>query len=207
MKKICYSLIVLSYFLLGFLLVYYTKINPDYEGNLGLILSIVIVAIWLVTLILMLTNKSNHISNNKDIIEDWLGTIVFAPFILIIIIPAILFILIISIIDIFNNRIKNKCKVVLEKGFVLTKEKHDKRNVYLLSKENFIIKIREFDIYEISLDYGETYTNISKSPFISYDDKIEIENILYRYYSCDYRDKDLYDPTRGIIQILSKYFS
>ncbi len=207
MKKICYSLIVLSYFLLGFLLIYYTKINPEYEGNLGLILSIVIVAIWLITFILMVSNKNKHISNNKDVIEDWLGAIVVTPLIIIIIIPAILFILIISVIDVFNNRMKSKCKILLKKNFVLTKQKHNKKSVYLLTKGNFVIKIREFDIYEISLDYGVTYTNISKSPFISYDDKIEIENILYRYYSCDYRDKDMYDPTREIIQILSKYFA
>ena len=205
MKKICYSLIIFSYCLLGFLLIYYTKINPDYEGDLGLSLSVVILAIWLVAIILMLTNKNKHISNN-DVIEDWLCTIVVAPFIIIIIIPAILFILIISVIDVINNRIKNKCNALLKKGFVLTKEKHSKQTVYLLSKGNFIIKIREFDIYEISLDYGVTYSHISKSPFISYEDKIEVENIFHNYYSCDYRDKDIYDPTRQIIQILSKYF-
>lgn len=153
----------------------------------------------------MLTNKNKHISNS-DVIEDWLCTIVVTPFIIIIIIPAILFILIMSVIDVINNRIKNKCKALSKKGFVLTKEKHSKQTVYLLSKENFIIKIREFDIYEISLDYGVTYSKISKSPFISYEDKIEVENILHNYYSCDYRDKDIYDPTRQIIQILSKYF-
>ena len=37
--------------------------------------------------------------------------------------------------------------------------------------------------------------------------KIEVENIIYKYKSCDYRDKDIYEPTTKIIRILDKYFN
>ena len=38
MKKISYILLIISYFLLGFILIYFNLINPLYEGSLGLIL-------------------------------------------------------------------------------------------------------------------------------------------------------------------------
>lgn len=206
MKKVSYSLIILSYFLIGFILIYFNKINPDYEGNLGLVLSIVVIAIWLISSILLVTDKNKNIFYTKDKAEEWLRVIALAPIMTIVLPPAILFGLAAKIVGAIRNTMKNKCKILLKKNFVLTKEKCNKKTVYLLIKDNFVIRICEFDSYEISLDYGATYTEITKSHFISYDDRIEIENINYRYCSCDYRDKDIYEPTPKIIEILEKYF-
>lgn len=100
----------------------------------------------------------------------------------------------------------NKCKILLEKGFKLSKEKNNKKCTYKLVKDNFIIKISEFDLYQISIDNGATFDDIEKSLFISYEDRMETKNIIYNYKSCDYRDKDIYEPTTKIVCILSKYF-
>lgn len=206
MKKVCFSLIILSYFLIGFILIYFNKINPDHEGNLGLALSIVVIAIWLISLILLTPNKNKRIVNTKDKTEEWLRVIALAPIMTIVLTPAILFGIVAQIVGAIRNTMKNKCKILLKKNFVLTKEKHNKKIVYLLTKENFVIRICEFDCYEISLDYGATHTQITNSHFISYDDRIEIENIINKYSSCDYRDKDIYEPTSKIMKILEKYF-
>ena len=68
MKKICYLLLISSYLLLGFILIYFNLINPSYEGSLGLILSIIVITIWLVSGFIMLTNKNPVIK--KDKVED-----------------------------------------------------------------------------------------------------------------------------------------
>lgn len=93
----------------------------------------------------------------------------------------------------------------MAKGFVLTKEKKHKMPIYLLTKEDIVIKICEFDVYEISMDYGVTFTPINESTFVSYNDKTEIEDIINKYNSCDIRDRDIYDPTTKIIAIIEKY--
>lgn len=204
MKKICYLLLISSYLLLGFILIYFNLINPSYEGSLGLILSIIVVVIWLVAGFIILTNKNPVIK--KDKIEKYLRLIALAPVIVIGIIPLAIFTLVNLIIDSFRNRMSNKCKILLEKGFKLNKEKI-KKSTYKLVKDNFIVKISEFDLYQISVDKGITFDDIEKSLFISYEDRIEVENIIYKYKSCDYRDKDIYEPTTKIIHILDKYFN
>ena len=65
MKKICYLLLIISYFLLGFILIYFNLVNPSYEGNLGLILSIIVIVIWLVAGFIILTNKNPVIKKIK----------------------------------------------------------------------------------------------------------------------------------------------
>ena len=127
MKKTCYSLLLLSYFLLCFILIYFNKINPDYEGNLGLILSIVVIAIWLISSILLATDKNKHIVNSKDKAEEWLRVIALAPIMTIVLTPPILFGLAVEIVGAIRNTMKNKCKLLLEKNFVLTKEKSNKK--------------------------------------------------------------------------------
>lgn len=204
MKKISYVLLIISYFLLGFILIYFNLVNPSYEGNLGLILSIIVITIWLVAGFIILTNKNPIIK--KDKIEDCLRLIALAPAIVIVIIPIAIFTLVNLIIDSIRNRMSNKCKILLEKGFELSKEKNNKKCTYKLVKDNFIIKISEFDLYQISIDNGATFDDIEKSLFISYEDRMETKNIIYNYKSCDYRDKDIYEPTTKIVCILSKYF-
>ena len=101
---------------------------------------------------------------------------------------------------------KNKCKSLLEKGFVLLKDKKNKETVYLLVKEDCVIKICEFDTYEISLDGGVTFNKISQSNLISSEDKKEIDYRLWMYEACEYREKEDYEPTEIILEIVSKYF-
>ena len=121
MKKVCFSLIILSYFLIGFILIYFNKINPDHEGNLGLTLSIVVIAIWLISLILLTPNKNKRIVNTKDKTEEWLRVIALAPIMTIVLPPAILFEIVAQIVGAIRNTMKNKCKILLKKNFVLTK--------------------------------------------------------------------------------------
>lgn len=205
MKKISYILLIISYFLLGFILIYFNLINPSYEGSFGLILSIIVITIWLVAGFIILTNKNPVIK--KDKVEDCLRLIALAPVIVIDIIPIVIFTLVNLIIESFKNRMSHKCKILLEKGFVLSKEKNNKKYTYTLVKDHFIIKIREFDLYQISIDNGNKFEDIEKTLFISYKDRIEVENIIYKYKSCDYRDKDIYEPTTKIVHILAKYFT
>lgn len=205
MKKICYLLLIISYFLLGFILIYFNLINPSYEGSLGLILSIIVITIWLVAGFIILTNKNPVIK--KDKVEDCLRLIALAPVIVIVIIPIAIFTVVNLIMESLRNRMSNKCKILLEKGFELNKEKNNKKYTYKLVKNNFIIKISEFDSYQISIDNGSTFDDVEKSLFITYEDRIEVENIIYKYKSCDYRDKDIYEPTTKIIYILAKYFT
>ncbi|MBQ8206905.1 MAG: hypothetical protein IJZ77_05520 [Bacilli bacterium] len=205
MKKISYILLIISYFLLGFILIYFNLINPSYEGSLGLILSIIVITIWLVAGFIILTNKNPVIK--KDKIEDCLRLIALVPVIVIVIIPMSIFTLVNLIIESFRNRMSYKCKILLEQGFELSKEKNNKKYTYKLVKNNFIIKISEFESYQISIDNGSTFDDIEKSLFITYEDRIEVENIIYKYKSCDYRDKDIYEPTTKIVYILAKYFS
>lgn len=205
MKKICYLLLIISYFLLGFILIYFNLINPSYEGSLGLILSIIVITIWLVAGFIILTNKNSVIK--KDKVEDCLRLIALAPVIVIVIIPIAIFTVVNLIMESLRNRMSNKCKILLEKGFELNKEKNNKKYTYKLVKNNFIIKISEFDSYQISIDNGSTFDDVEKSLFITYEDRIEVENIIYKYKSCDYRDKDIYEPTTKIIYILAKYFT
>lgn len=89
MKKKCYLLLICSYLLLGFILIYFNLINPSYEGSLGLILSIIIIVIWLVAAFIILTSKNPVIK--KDKIEDCLRLIALAPVIVIVIIPIELY--------------------------------------------------------------------------------------------------------------------
>ena len=115
MKKISYILLIISYFLLGFILIYFNLINPLYEGSLGLILSIIVITIWLVAGFIILTNKNPVIK--KDRIEDCLRLIALAPVIVIVIIPIVIFTLVNLIIESFINRMSHKCKILLEKVF------------------------------------------------------------------------------------------
>ncbi len=164
MKKICYLLLIISYLLLGFILIYFNLINSSYEGSLGLISSIIVIVIWLVAGFIILTNKKPVIK--KDKIEDCLRLIALAPVIMIVIIPIVIFTIVNLIIELFRNRMSNKCKILLEKGFELNKEKNNKKYIYTLVKDNFIIKINEFDLYQISIDNGTTFDDIEKSLFI-----------------------------------------
>lgn len=205
MKKICYLSLISSYLLLGFILIYFNSINPSYEGSLGLILSIIVIVIWLAAGFIILTNKNQVIK--KDKVEDCLRLIALAPVIVIVIIPITIFALGNLIVESFRNRMSNKCKILLEKGFELSKEKNNKKYTFTLVKDNFIIKISEFDLYQISIDNGVTFDNIEKTLFIAYEDRMEVQNIICKYKSCDYRDKDIYEPTTKIIHILAKYFN
>lgn len=203
-KRICYIAIILSYLILGFFPIYFNKINPDYQGHLGLILSVIVIAIWLGAMFLLSANKHHTIEPDSKI-DNWLLGFVLAPFILILILPVALIYLVFYIIDAFKNRMKCKCKVLLSKGFALKKEMIEKKTYYLVKNE-IAIRIKEHSIYDISTNGGNTFIPIKDSTFVSYDDRVEIEHILYQYASCDYRDRDIYEPTVKIIEILGKYF-
>ena len=98
-----------------------------------------------------------------------------------------------------------KCKVLISKGYILKRRKQNKRSFVILSKNNFVIKFHEFDTYVISNDNGMNFVDLRESTLLSDDDRMVIANLIYKYESCDFRDKDIYEPTTKILTIVSKY--
>ncbi|MBR4950177.1 MAG: hypothetical protein IKZ25_05310 [Clostridia bacterium] len=139
----------------------------------------------------------------SDKLKKFLLYFASIPLIIIMIVPII----VLLIIDSYKNRMKKKSKALLSKGFTLTKEKQNKKTIYMLSKENIIIRICEYDFYEISIDHGLSFQSINESVLFSAADKMEFDRIIHEYKSCDYRDEDIYEPTVKIARIISNYFS
>ncbi len=204
-RLLCISMI-LSYIILSFILIYFNLIDPNYEGSLGLILSIVVILLWLVSVILFGVETKKNVFYKKNTLDDVLTVIALIPLIVILVIPFLILWLVLYIIDLIKNNIKIKCKILIEKGFALSKEKINGKQFYFLTKDNIVIRFHEFDLYEISLDNQTTFVDISELNLISHEDRMEIDNLIYKYKSCDYRDKDMYEPKDKIILIISKYF-
>jgi hypothetical protein len=134
-----------------------------------------------------------------------LSKIAFAP-LAVFLIPIFLFGLLYSFYQLLVSGMKKKSKPLLEKGFILTQKKQERKNVYFLEKENIVIRICEYDTYEISTDCGGVFTPIIENKLFSYDDRMKIDSIMREYKTCDYRDRDSFEPTGEIIRLIDKYF-
>ncbi len=71
-----------------------------------------------------------------------------------------------------------------------------------MSKENIIIKISEFDTYEISANGGNTFERVESSTVFSADQREEFRRNFSKFNGCDYRDKELYDPTVKLVEMI-----
>ena len=203
-KRILCILMIISYFLLAFLLIYSNVINPDYEGYLEVILTIAVVTIWIVCSFLFADVNNNSDQENKKI-DDILTYFALLPFYVLLVIPLLIGFLVFSIVNLIRNNMNQKCKVLISKGYILKRRKQNKRSFVILSKNNFVIKFHEFDTYVISNDNGMNFVDLRESTLLSDDDRMVIANLIYKYESCDFRDKDIYEPTTKILTIVSKY--
>ena len=203
-KRILCILMMISYFLLAFLLIYSNVINPDYEGYLEVILTIAVVTIWIVCSFLFADVNNNSDQENKKI-DDILTYFALLPFYVLLVIPLLIGFLVFSIVNLIRNNMNQKCKVLISKGYILKRRKQNKRSFVFLSKNNFVIKFHEFDTYVISNDNGMNFVDLRESTLLSDDDRMVIANLIYKYESCDFRDKDIYEPTTKILTIVSKY--
>lgn len=197
LKRIAYILLIISYFIVGFILIYVNRLSDNDNTNkliagFGII---ILVSMWLIAFFLL---SKDDVGQKEDKLTTILKVIAHLPLYLILfpicIIPAL--------IQIISDSFKNKVKPLLKNGFKLTEEKVEKKKIYYLSKENIVLKIREFDLYEISEDFGKGFILIEQSTFFSLDESGDFKECLFQYYSCDYRDKDFYDPTRKLVSIL-----
>ena len=203
-KRILCILMIISYFLLAFLLIYSNVINPDYEGYLEVILTIAVVTIWIVCSFLFADVNNNSDQENKKI-DDILTYFALLPFYVLLVIPLLIGFLVFSIVNLIRNNMNQKCKVLISKGYILKRRKQNKRSFVFLSKNNFVIKFHEFDTYVISNDNGMNFVDLRESTLLSDEDRMVIANLIYKYESCDFRDKDIYEPTTKILTIVSKY--
>ena len=203
-KRILCILMIISYFLLAFLLIYSNVINPDYEGYLEVILTIAVVTIWIVCSFLFADVNNNSDQENKKI-DDILTYFALLPFYVLLVIPLLIGFLVFSIVNLIRNNMNQKCEVLISKGYILKRRKQNKRSFVFLSKNNFVIKFHEFDTYVISNDNGMNFVDLRESTLLSDDDRMVIANLIYKYESCDFRDKDIYEPTTKILTIVSKY--
>jgi cytochrome b561 len=150
LKRIAYILLIISYFIVGFILIYVNRLSDNDNTNklitgFGII---ILVSMWLKAFFLL---SKDDVGHKEDKLTTILKVIVHLPLYLILfpicIVPAL--------IQIIPDSFKNKVKPLLKNGFKLTEEKVEKKKIYYLSKENIVLKIREFDLYEISEDFGK----------------------------------------------------
>ena len=203
MRKIGYLFLILSYILVGFIIIFYNFINPNYNDKLGIIITVVVIIIWLIVPIYLRKTKSEY--NNLDKVEIVLKYISLLP-ILIILIPFFIVYLIISLLDGISNNHKKTFKILLKKGFILKKEKTGNFITYLLTKDNFVFMFTSNYDYVISVDNGKTFINMIDSYFFTYEERCEIKDKIITLKGADYRDICMYDPTSFIVNIINNHF-
>lgn len=196
LKRLAYILLILSYFIVGFILIDICIFHHEYEKTLLFILIFTLIAIWFTSIYLF--EKTEKYQDKKDKFTTILKIIALLPFYFLFIPIAIIPV----VIDCISNSFKNKVKPLVKNGFTLRKEVCNKEVTYFLLKDNIVLKIKEFDLYQISEDTGNTFLDIANSKSLSSEQKEEFSRYLYSFYGCDYRDKDLYDPTRKLVSLL-----
>lgn len=73
---------------------------------------------------------------------------------------------------------------------------------YLFAKDNCVIKIIPDVSYQISFDHGDSFIDIVDSRLGTYEDRQCLAELVHRYHSCDYRDKDMYALTPAFVKFL-----
>lgn len=197
LKKLGYVLLIFSYISVAFILVYANLINPQCNEKVFLILTILVVMIWLFVPILFSKASNTETYSQFTLILKFIATLplylLFLPFAFIG-----------SIVDIVTNSFRIKVRALLKNGFACKTEKTQKRKTYFLSRENIVIKISEFDVYEVSEDAGITFECIENSKSFSAKQREAFKENLTKYHTCDYRDRALYDPTRILVEMVIK---
>ena len=60
------------------------------------------------------------------------------------------------------------------------------------------------NLYQISFNDGKTFEKISDTKLGTIEEREELKDIIEKYNGCDYRDRNMYDPTRYYISFLIK---
>ena len=198
--KLCYISMILAYLIVGYLLILSDLIAVDGKVVLDRALAITAVGLWIVGFWYQEYLDEKKVARSRA--DEWLRVISMLPF-AVLGLPFVALIAIYCFVRNMVNSMKRKCKPLLEKGFVLRRGREGKKRCYLLTKNSMVIKVAEFDTYEISEDGGETFVPINASTLFPEDHKKQVEELIKKYKTCDIRDREEYEPTRKIVEILS----
>ena len=165
-KRLAYALLVLSYFLAVLTLIYANSEYVQYKQRqlVAGISVIVLVLMWLFSAFVL---SKQTVEGKEDRLTAILKFIAHIP-IYIILFPILI---IPAIIQLILDSFRNKVKPLLKNGFNLKSEKVENKKIYYLSKGNITLKIREFDLYEISEDSGATFALIEESKLFSSEER------------------------------------
>ena len=113
---------------------------------------------------------------------------------------------IIVLIDCIANRIflSKQFKKIKNAGYKISKAKVQRKKVYLFTFKRIVIKFLPNEIYDISFDGGETYTNIIETNIGTSQEIEHLRELKHQYQTSDYRDRDMYDSTEDVIKFILK---
>lgn len=113
---------------------------------------------------------------------------------------------IIAVMDCIENRVflSKQFKKIKDAGYKISKAKMQDKKVYLFTFKRIVIKFLPNEIYDISLDGGETYNNILESNIGTPQEIEHLKNLQYQYQTNDYRDRYMYDSTEDCINFILK---
>ena len=107
--------------------------------------------------------------------------------------------------EMIRGRMKRKCKPLIKQGFSYHKLRKNKKTIYFLRRDDLVIRICLYDDYQISVDQGVTFMPVLESAFFSLEEKKAFEDNMHQYKTCDYRDREAYDPTNKLVLMLSRH--
>ena len=181
-----------------FLGAYYNLIQPNHEGTMDMwAILLICIPVGLLIVFIILENifptgapvKSNKITER---ILEIIIVIMFFPL-------AIIF----SISSFQRYNVKKRLKFLKKYGFAVETNK----NVYTYKLENIYILIQQDYTYQISFDYGNTYTNLYDCNIGVEQDRNKVKNDLIEYkgtHPVDIQRGDAIDTLASVINFLKK---
>jgi hypothetical protein len=180
-----------------FLGAYYNLIQPNHEGMMDMwAILLICIPVGLLIVFIILENifpTGAPVKGNK-ITERILDIIAIMLFPI-----AIIF----SIFSFQRYNVKKRLRFLKKYGFAVETNK----NVYTYKLENIYILIQQDYTYQISFDYGNTYTNLYDCNIGIEQDKNKVKNDLIEYESSHPVDKqrgDVIDTLVSVINFLKK---
>jgi len=113
---------------------------------------------------------------------------------------------IIVLIDCIGKRIflSRQFKKIKNAGYKISKAKIQGEKIWLFTFKRIVIKFLPNAIHDISFDGGETYTQIIESNIGTPQEIEHLKNLIHKYQTSDYRDRDMYDYTEYFIKFILK---
>lgn len=201
MRKLFYLLIILSYFTVAFILLY-SNLDASYNKTLALSLTIFVIIVWLSALYLFAGKKVLPFDKTEKILFQ----IVISPFTIPLILLVCVFLAVCFPFSYHKHRFQSKTKWLEELGYSLTKTRVLKQRVFLLTKNNVVIRVIPKKEHQISFDNGRTFTDIIDSVIFTEEEKQKISYVKMHYMNIDYRDRVDYDIDQLVLDIIAKHF-